>query len=263
MPGVPYPCIMPPSAHPQARSARSAHLLALFCLFLLAWPVCAQGAGLLTLNSADPAPLSRPDGSGLNDRIVAEAFHRLGIPVQLVRLTAERALQNADAGIDDGIYVRIAGMERMYPNLVMVPEPVSEFLFTAFAKDPAVQVKSWDDLKPYNVALINGWKIVEANTRGARSVTGVKNEDALFGLLERNRADVVVLDLYSGQEVIRRLGLSGVRALSPPLERRKMYIYLHKRHAELVPRLAEALRQMRRDGTTLRLTRAGLAEVKP
>ncbi|OGR36025.1 MAG: hypothetical protein A2051_02660 [Desulfovibrionales bacterium GWA2_65_9] len=222
----------------------------------------AAGAETLVLNSADPAPLSRPDGSGFNDRIVSEAFHRLGIPTQLVRLTAERALQNADASIDDGIYVRIAGLERMYPNLIMVPEPVSEFMFTAFAKDPAIQITSWADLKPYNVALINGWKIVEANTRGARSVTGVKDEDALFSLLERNRADVVVLDLYSGQEVIRRLGLRGVRALSPPLERRKMYIYLHKRHAELVPRLAEVLRQMRRDGTILRLTKGGRAEAK-
>jgi polar amino acid transport system substrate-binding protein len=41
-----------------------------------------------------------------------------------------------------------------------------------------------------------------------------------------------------------------------------MYIYLHKRHAELVPRLAEALRQMRRDGTMGRLTGAGLPEEK-
>ena len=232
------------------------------CL-LLTLPVCASGAGALVLNTADPAPFSRPEGTGLNDRIVSEAFHRLGIPVRVVRLTAERALQNVSSGIDDGIYVRVAGMERLYPNLVMVPEPVCEFLFTAFTKDPAMQVKSWMDLDPYNVGLITGWKIVEANTTGARSVTGVKDGEALFALLEHRRADVVVMDRYSGQEVIRRNGYQGMQALDPPLARRDMYIYLNKRHAPLVPRLAAALRQMKRDGAMDRLKQAGLAGAKP
>lgn len=249
----------PPACH-LARSARLARLLAALLLFVLALPVCAKGAGILTLNSADPAPLSRPDGTGYTDRIVTEAFHRIGVPVQLVRLTAERALQNANQGIDDGIYVRIAGLERLYPDLIMVPEAITEFLFTAFTKDLAMQVKSWEGLKPYHVGLINGWKIVEANTTGVRTRTGVKNEEALFTLLEKGRVEVVVIDLYTGQEAVRSLGYQGVRALSPPLERRDMYIYLHRRHLGLAPRLAEALRAMKRDGTYQRLVRAGMGE---
>lgn len=244
-------------AYPLTRVPR---LLALLCLFALGWPLCAAGAETLVLNSADPAPLSRPGGTGLNDRIVAEAFHRLGIRVQLVRLPAERALQNADQGIDDGTYARIPGLSASYPNLVMVPETIAEFLFTAFAKDQSIQVADWAGLKPYNVGLITGWKIVEANTRDARSVFGVKNEQALFALLEHGRADVVVLDLYSGKEAIRSMGLVGVRALSPPLARRDMHLYLNKRHADLVPKLDAVLRQMRRDGTIRRLTRDGLGE---
>jgi len=42
-----------------------------------------------------------------------------------------------------------------------------------------------------------------------------------------------------------------------------MYLYLNKKHAALVPKLAEALRDMRRDGTLQRLTRAGLEETRP
>jgi polar amino acid transport system substrate-binding protein len=232
---------------------------ALLLGLLLALPAQAAGAGegALVLSTADPAPRSRPDGTGSLDRIVAEACRRLDLPVRLVQLPAERALQNANQGVDDGTYTRIAGLTRLYPNLVMVPEPISEFVFTAFTRDPAVRVQGWADLKPYNVGFINGWKIVEASTTDVRSRTSVKDETALFALLDKGRAEVVVVDLYSGQEVIRSSGYQGMRALAPPLERRDMFLYLHKRHADLVPRLADALRQMKRDGTFERLIRAG------
>ncbi|MDO9632478.1 MAG: hypothetical protein Q7I92_11315, partial [Humidesulfovibrio sp.] len=132
-------------------------LYATLLLLLLAWTPCASGAETLVLNSADPSPFSRPDGTGTNDRIVTEAFRLLGMSPRLVRLSAERALQNANQGVDDGIYVRIAGLERLYPNLVMVPEPVTEFVFTAFTRDPALEVHSWAGLKPWNVGIITGW----------------------------------------------------------------------------------------------------------
>lgn len=250
----------PPACH-LARSARLARLLAALLVLALALPVCAKGAEGLVLSAANTAPRVRGDGTGFEDRIVSEACRRVGIPVRLVILPSERAMQNANQGIDDGNYVRIAGLERLYPNLIMVPEPVSEFLFTAFTKDPAImRVDGWNGLKPYHVGLINGWKIVEANTQGARSVQGVKNEEALFTLLEKGRVEVVVIDLYTGQEAVRSLGYQGVRALSPPLERRDMYIYLHRRHLGLAPRLAEALRAMKRDGTYQRLVSAGMGE---
>jgi polar amino acid transport system substrate-binding protein len=231
-------------------------------LFALALPVCAKGAGPLVLSAANTAPRVRVDGTGFEDRIVSEACRRAGIPVRLVILPSERAMQNANQGFDDGNYVRIAGLERLYPNLLMVPEPVSEFLFTAFTKNPALRIDGWDGLKPHGVGIITGWKIVEANTTAVRFLTSVKNEEALFSLLEHNRVEVVVMDLHSGLEIIRSKGYQNMRALSPALERRDMFIYLHKRHAELVPKLAEALRAMKRDGTIDRLTKAGLAGAK-
>ncbi len=230
----------------------------LLCL-CLALPVCSPGAETLVLNTSHDPPRSRPDGGGYEDRIVAEAFRRIGLGTRLVHLPSERALQNVNQGIDDGNFSRVAGLAAQYQNLVMVPEPVDEFLFTAFTRDTSIHVQRWEDLKPFNVGLITGWKIVEANTRDARSVTTVKDEEALFALLDRGRADVVVADLYFGQELLRSKSYQGVRALSPPLERRNMYLYLNKRHADLAPRLAAALREMKRDGTMERLTKAGPA----
>ena len=227
------------------------------CL-LLALPVCASGAGALVLNTDGAPPHSRADGTGFEDRIVAEAFRRIGVPVRLVQLHSERALQNANQGVDDGNYVRISGLSRLYPNLLMVPEPVSRFPFTAFTRDSGLKVAAWSDLQGRQVASVIGWKLVELSLKDVAELKLVRDEEALFALLDKGRTEVVISALYTGQEIIRRNGYRGMRALTPPLADPPMYLYLHKRHADLVPKLAAALREMKRDGTIERLTQAGL-----
>lgn len=236
-----------------------APLLTLLLTLPLALPASAAGVHTLVLNTDGAPPHSRPDGTGFEDRIVTEAFRRLGMAVRLVQLPSERCLQNADQGIDDGNYVRIAGLTRLYPNLVMVPEPVSHFPYTAFTREPGLQVAGWADLRGRRVAAVTGWKLVERNLEHVAQLQLVRDEEALLALLDKGRAEVVVSGQHTGQEIIRRKGYQGLRALLPPLANPPMYVYLHKRHAELAPRLAEALRQMRRDGSIERLTKAGLA----
>lgn len=235
---------------------------ALFAATLFMAPLLASRpaqAQPLVLNTDGAPPHARADGTGFEDRIVAEAFRRVGVTVKLVMLPSERCLQNANQGIDDGNYVRIAGLEKLYPNLVMVPEPVSEFVFTAFTRAPGLMVSGWNDLRQRQVAIVTGWKIVERALAGAPNLKTVRDEEALFALLDKGRAEVVVGGLHSGREIIRAHGYQNMRALSPPLAVEPMYLYLNARHAALVPRLSEALRAMRRDGTLQRLTKAGLA----
>ncbi|PKN08720.1 MAG: hypothetical protein CVU73_05590 [Deltaproteobacteria bacterium HGW-Deltaproteobacteria-8] len=165
--------------------------------------------------------------------------------------------------MDDGNYVRIAGLERLYPSLIRVPEPMSSFPFTAFTSDPDLKVAAWSDLRNRQVSTVAGWKLVEANLKHVARLKLVRDEEALFTLLGKGRTEVVVAGLYTGQEIIRKNGYKDMRALLPPLADPPMYIYLHKRHADLVPRLAQALRQMRHDGTLERLTKAGLSGAKP
>jgi polar amino acid transport system substrate-binding protein len=235
---------------------------ALCCLLAVLGARLALAAPLV-LNTDGAPPHSRADGTGFEDRIVSEAFRRIGVAVKLVRLPSERALQNADKGIDDGNYVRIAGLSGLYPNLIMVPEPMSEFAFTAFTRDPGLKTAAWADLRTRRVAIVIGWKIAEQHLEGAPSITRVRDEEGLFTLLDKGRVEVVVSSLHSGAAIIRAHGYTGVRALAPPLSVQPMYLYLNKKHAALVPKLAEALRNMRRDGTLQRLTRAGLEEPRP
>ena len=48
-------------------------------------------------------------------------------------------------------------------------------------------------------------------------------------------------------------GAHNIFHLEPPLASRKMYLYVHKGHAELVPEIANALQSMKDDGSYERI----------
>ncbi|NOY61853.1 MAG: transporter substrate-binding domain-containing protein [Gammaproteobacteria bacterium] len=220
--------------------------------YLLSW-LAAPGLLLanetLVLNTALTSPLSNDAQSGFADTVVKEALRRIGYDFRSIRLPAERALINANAGIDDGDLLRIAGLQKSYPNLIQVPERVIDAEFVVFTKQATLPITDWQSLKPYSVAIVTGWKILERNITEAAEITQVKNVEQLFTLLLKERVDAIVYSRWSGLGYIRQNSVRGVTVLKPPLARRGMYVYLHKKHRHLVPKLSLALRAMKHDGS--------------
>ncbi len=205
-------------------------------------------AETLSINTTSPPPLAKSDGNGYQDRIAHEVFRRLGFDITINILPGERSLRNLDQGIDDATLVRIRGMENTYPNVVLVPEKVMDWTFVAFISDPSLKVTKWEDLSGKSIAFMNGWKIFEANAKKASDVTTTSNPEILFGLLAKGRTKIVLFEQWSGLQLINDLRLDDVMMQEPPLAVREMFMYVHKRHAALVPALAEALAAMKHDG---------------
>lgn len=216
----------------------------------------------IILNTSNEPPNSTDSLNGICDRVVKEAFRRIGMDVQIIRLPSERALLNANEGIEDGNYARVGGMiSRLYPNLVQVPEPITKFEFTAFSKKHDFKASGWEGLKPYHVGIVTGWKILENNIQNTKSLTMVSNADALFGMLEAEKIDIAVYDLRQGKFAIKKLKVKDIRAALPPLTTQDMYIYLHKKYETIVPKLTDALRQMKKDGTYRRIVSETLKDL--
>lgn len=194
-------------------------------------------------------PLSNDDQTGFCDLVLTEAFRRIGHRIEIVNLPAERSLLNADSGLTDGDFVRIPGLERVYPNLVKVPEKIIDFEFVAFARNPKLRTDSWTALKPYDVGIVRGWKILEENASAAHSLLRTDDQRQLFNLLQNDRADVVIYSRFEGHALLGTMGIEGVKALEPPLAKREMYLYLNVIHRKVVLPLAEALRAMKADNT--------------
>lgn len=221
-------------------------------LFALAW-LCALvgGAAAQTLTiSTNNTPLDR---QALQD-LSKEAFRRIGAEVRLVSLPSERSLHSANQGEVDGEGLRVPGLSSQYPNLVQVPERFIGISFVAFAKDASIHLdQGWDSLKPHRVAFINGWKMFEANASGAKVVNKVDKPEQMFLMLDGGRIDLALYTRTDGIALARAMGLSAVAPLAPALKDVDMYLYLHKRHETLVPRLAQALREMKADGSYNRI----------
>ncbi len=221
----------------------------------------ATASQTIVFNTSNAPPNATDTATGTCDRILTEAFRRLGMTLKILQLPSERALQNANQGIDDGNFVRVEGMEKMYPNLIRVPEPITTLEFSAFTKDARIRITGWESLAPYRVGIMNGWKIVENNVGHVKSLNKVRDEHVLFPLLLAGKIDIAVYDYRQGEYALKQLGAKGVRALQPPLVVRPMYPYLHKRHADLVPKLDRTLKAMKRDGTVNRIVMETLREL--
>lgn len=210
--------------------------------------------GPMVLNTSYSPPYSTPEEDGILDRVLKEAFARRGVKVTLQMLPAERCLIDSNAGISDGEVGRVVGMERLYPNLVMVDEPIIESrAFVAFTNGIRFETKTWDSLAPFTVGMVKGWKIFENNVVQARSVIKVESTRALFRLLKNDRVDVALNARLDGLYMAKQFSMANVRVMEPPFAVLELYLYLHNKNADLVPGLEAALAEMKRDGAFYRI----------
>ena len=196
--------------------------------------------------------LSNPEKSGMLDRIMDEAFRRIGLEAEIVFTSTEKSLVDVNAGLLDGELNRVAGMEKEFPNLLRVPEPNMTMHFVAFAKQD-FQIDGWESIRNLYIGIVKGWKILEQNTTGFPHRTLVPSETELFTMLHKDRLDVALYSKLTGYAALEELNYDEIIHLEPPLVSRKMHLYVHKRHADLVPKIADALRSMKDDGSYERI----------
>lgn len=206
----------------------------------------------ITISTSYKSLLSNPEQTGMLDRILKEAFHRIGKSVEIVFTPTERSLVDVNAGLLDGELNRIEGMEQSFPNLVRVPEPNMTMHFVAFSKKP-FHIDGWRSIESLHIGIVRGWKILENNTRDFLHVNLVPTETELFNMLEKDRIDVALYSMLTGYEQLNNRGFDGIQHLEPPLASRDMFLYLHKSRADLVQPVAEALKAMKQDGTYERI----------
>lgn len=247
---------MSPQCDRRLRVARRSGLLAVVLLWTALGGASAQAAissPPLRLNTGVGVPYTQEDGSGFLDRVVGEVFRRIGHAAVVVRQpSSARALINSNGGLDDGEALRVAGLEAQYPNLVRIEEKILDNDFVAYSREISLPLTGPETLKPYQIAYIGGWKVFDARFAEGYSVTLAQDADQLFTLLENGRTDVVLFERWQGDHLLARRGIVA-RRLSPPIVSSEMFMYLHRKHADLVQPAARALRAMKADGTYRRL----------
>ncbi len=213
----------------------------------------------LVLSDGRRAPFNTEAADGFLDIVAGEAFRRAGLRLKVVELPSERGLLNANTGVDDGVLGRIAGLEKIYPNLIRVPEKLVDWHFVAFVRQAKLSNASWSALEGHSVGHIRGWKIFEANVPPGTQTTIVDTEEQLFSLLDKGRIDVALYERVMGLALAKKIGTEGFRVVEPSLAEREIFMYLNKKHADKVPAIAAALRGIKAEGLYTRVCLEKLA----
>lgn len=182
---------------------------------------------------------------------LSNVFGSLGYELVVEKHQSQKCFELSNSGQVDGEMWRIKGIERQYQNLIRVPTAIWAHPELAFVKGD-IELDNWASLAPYRVAFRRGTKVVEDNIAGIVSRPfPVDTVNEAFELLKEGAVDVVMSDNIDGtllHESEKYKG-SGIRLIEEPIDEALLYTYLNNVHASLVPLVAIAISEKKRNGT--------------
>jgi DNA-binding transcriptional LysR family regulator len=197
---------------------------------------------------------TRPEDSLVGQwlrQVYVEAFRRLNIPVRFEVHPVMRLPVLLSQGELDAEMVRGRDFADKLPDVIRVEESVWDSVFALYAANPALTLKRLQDLPA------TGW-------RGAVPRGLVECERVLASLLPKeNLIDVQITeqavqmvaagraDFVCGIDVVVLAAApagSRMHKLADIGEPVPLYAFVNRKHADLAPRLAAVLRQMKAEG---------------
>lgn len=196
--------------------------------------------------------------SGFYRRVIEELDRRMPrLRFSFEEMSAERSLELANRGINDGECCRFPEViVGKYPNLLPLQESFFAARFVAFSKDANLPLHKFDDLKPYSVGTVQGWRLAvrEIKRVDPRDNYVLSTPLQLMEMLKKDRIQVAVVGLLSGLHALHEIGLEGVHAYKEePLASVPLVMMLNRQHADLRESIDQTLRKMKQDGTIQRM----------
>ena len=208
--------------------------------------------------SSQELVLSASGDSYLNGVVQAvgdRAFGKYDIKFTLKNFPKARALVVANTGEADGDAYRVYDFHKKtkgkYPNLTLVDAPFMSIYWTAFVTDRlnGSKINGWKDMKNLRVVGIRGNKTMEYRMKEHFSKDNrnlVTRYHQAFEMLLKGRVDVVLGKPSVGAKYMKNYDNINMFGR---FEVQDLYIYLHKKHQHLVPKIESEIRAMREDGT--------------
>lgn len=221
-------------------------------ILLLGFFPCYSLAADLTLTTWCGYPFSTSEHNGSIDILLSKSFAKIDTSIDIIHQPAERSLFSVSKGDTDGDFLRIAEIGEYYPNLIQVPVVLHNMEFVVFTKDINITIDNgWDSLAPYEIGIINGWKILEDRVpKTSKGIFLANQEQQLFTMLDKGRVDVVVYAKEFGLEVIKQLNLQDITIIDQPLLIKNMFLFLNKKHQSIIPSLTQAIEDTKREQLT-------------
>lgn len=196
------------------------------------------------------------------ERILKRAYSQMGIKIEIYPMPGERALFSSNNGQVDGELFRIKDIHKKYNNLIMIPVPINYLIGRAFTKNfKKFLINGPNSFKGYKVGIHRGTKFAENYTKNI-SRSFVNKNIQLFKKLKFNRIDFAIVAELNGIKEMAKLGHKDIVALDPPVVKKKLYHYLHKRNSSLVPKLTSILKALKKEGIFEEIRKQVIMEIR-
>lgn len=187
--------------------------------------------------------------------IAREALKPYSIEVEVLKMPGSRVIYQVNNGHMDGDLSRVANFKSITnhdtSNYLLVNEPVVlvEIVGITLAKKTLPQPLTWDTLNQNSVAFLRGSKTIRKHLLDKNRVAVVGNLQALQ-LVATNRVGSAVMFAPVAKHLLAKSPDFSEKLLihQPAITSFHLYIYLNKKHSQLVPNLESSLRQLRENG---------------
>lgn len=174
--------------------------------------------------------------------IITEAYKRLGYDVEITTLPAKRSLISVNRGEFDAELMRIDGTSMYFPNLMKIPVSVLNSKISVVTnKDSSFTPRNWQDLPQVKFGIPLGVQVVNKGTEGMDSQK-VSSSEVLLNMVLKNRIDAAVLPLAMAHKHPKLM--AQLRTVEPAIQVVKIYHYVHKKNAHLIPDLTRILEKL-------------------
>lgn len=183
--------------------------------------------------------------------LVRAALQRLGYSLRVTHAPGLRSLVMANNGVVDGELVRVKDLSDDYPNLIMVPEPLGNpsSLVLVTARDAAPADGHWTQMTAHTLVAIKGLVLMDYLPAqfAALPQMQAQNFRQAMQILIAGRADLALMpaSLFERDDLAELA--QELMPLQPVIAELQGYVHLHKRHAQLVQPLADAMASVKAD----------------
>lgn len=185
--------------------------------------------------------------SDIAEVVIKEAYQRIGLEVNIIRLPAKAAIMRASKGKSDAELFRVNNINQQFTQLIKLPVPINVVEATIASLSNEINVQTWNDLSQYDFSIRQGIKYSEnATAHLERHV--VKHNEQLFKMLQAKRVDLIVLSRLTGLLAQQDPQYKTFIIPSHSIETYNLFHYMHQNNVHLVEPLTKALEQLQKEG---------------
>lgn len=242
------------------------------CALMLFLPLSVSATQRIYFDEQNPpfmyADATTHAATGLYPSLIAEAFRRMAVDVELKTLPWRRALKElelARAGLG-GLYKSRERQKKFDYSAPLFEEQIAIYSRKASGQ----QYHNLSDLYGKQVGVINGWyysdEFSAALKSGRIKVQPVADDKTNMRKLQLGRIDAVLAITHSGDRMLHAMALDQVITRSrQPFLTNPVHLAFHRQaHQQtLLHRFNQTLQSMQQDGTYERLLQQSLALTEP